>query len=327
IIDNSELTQQVYADQTTATGGVSFTTKGAWTSTITEKPAAAQSSQRRANSATADAPLWISIDPDHGDAAGDYTINIVLEANTTGADRTAIITIRCGETEISITVTQRTTTETGEQPETPRLITQIASSTVINYDIAGEVRISGADGEQETTTRGILNSNGTVKTIKWQNSDEQYISNMAYNAEDYLSDYDDNNYPFYEGCNAYRYQWNSGNFAAVTHKNCTTNDKTNLDMNVLCFDIFSYSILDNVRIYQYPSMFFALSGNTGKRSKNYLLKVNDNLLTPEYPNSIDPTLRKPCTEATAPAIGSVLATYYDRAFDGNAVWQFDGQDF
>ncbi|MDR0872778.1 MAG: hypothetical protein LBN27_04840, partial [Prevotellaceae bacterium] len=211
-----------------------------------------------------------------------------------------------------------------------------------NYDIAGEVRISSAEGQEyETTVRGILNSNGTVKTIKWQGgySDGQTTSNLAYNAEGYLSDYDDNNYPYYEGCNAYRYQWNGGNLAAVTHKNCTTqvyvdylgleysdklNDKTNLDLNVLCFDICSKFIDGEPRMYEYPSMFFALSGNTGKRSKNYLLKVNGNLQTPEYPN---PDPLKPYTEATAPAIGSVLATYYDRVFDGNAVWQFDGQDF
>ncbi|MDR0811881.1 MAG: hypothetical protein LBN23_06395, partial [Paludibacter sp.] len=159
-----------------------------------------------------------------------------------------------------------------------------------------------------------------------------------YNAEGYLSDYDDNS-SYSEDCNAYRYQWNSGNLAAVTQKNCTTqvyvdylgleysdklNDKTNLDLNVLCFDICSNSILDKESIYQYPSMFFALNGNTGKRSKNYLLKVND-LRDLEYGTPTDPD--RPYTEATAPVVGSVLNTYYRRAFDGNLVWQFDGQDF
>ena len=55
--------------------------------------------------------------PDHGDAAGDYTIQVVLGVNGTGEDRSATITITCGTTTITITVTQKGTTEDGKVPE------------------------------------------------------------------------------------------------------------------------------------------------------------------------------------------------------------------
>ena len=99
------LTQTVYADKTSGTSGVSFVTTGAWTSTITEGSA---------KSTKAGAASWISISPDHGDAAGAYTINISLAPNTSGEDRTATITIACNGEEIKITVTQTATTQEGK---------------------------------------------------------------------------------------------------------------------------------------------------------------------------------------------------------------------
>ncbi|MFR0894555.1 MAG: BACON domain-containing protein [Alistipes onderdonkii] len=45
--------------------------------------------------------------PDHGDAAGDYTITITLGVNTTGKNRRATVMIECGGTKITITVEQK----------------------------------------------------------------------------------------------------------------------------------------------------------------------------------------------------------------------------
>ena len=64
--DTRQLEQTVTADDTQAARGVTFTTEGAWTSTIAEKT-------------RAEAPDWIGISPDHGDAAGSYTLKITLE--------------------------------------------------------------------------------------------------------------------------------------------------------------------------------------------------------------------------------------------------------
>jgi hypothetical protein len=137
VANTSALTQNVFADQTEGQSGVTFTTTGAWTFTITEtttKSPAATVETVRAPSlqrAAANSPTWISISPDHGDKAGDYTIAITLQPNTTGADRAAIITVSCNGTEIAITVTQKSTTESGEEPE------------VFNRTITGQIKNVG----------------------------------------------------------------------------------------------------------------------------------------------------------------------------------------
>lgn len=104
--DTRELQQTASADDTQASKGVTFTTDGAWTSTIT--------------STRADAPDWITISPDHGDAAGTYTLKITLEPNTTAETREARITITCGTSKIEIIITQ-TGSGTPEDPDDPSI--------------------------------------------------------------------------------------------------------------------------------------------------------------------------------------------------------------
>jgi len=117
VADNSSLTQETFADNEQGSSGVTFTTTGAWTSSISEVSLSAQSVQMRSGTNPSD---WISISPDHGNSAGTYTIAIILETNMTGADRTAIITISCNGTDITITITQKGITEDGEVP-TPNI--------------------------------------------------------------------------------------------------------------------------------------------------------------------------------------------------------------
>jgi hypothetical protein len=112
IVTNQEqLIQNVFADELTGKSDVNFTTKGAWTSSVSENSILKSSAQF--------SPRWISISPDAGKEAGDYTITINLVKNLTGEDRTASITIICGETQITITVTQKGTKEDGTIPEEP----------------------------------------------------------------------------------------------------------------------------------------------------------------------------------------------------------------
>lgn len=68
--NQTELEQTVYADNTTGKSGITFTTTGAWTSSINE------SSLTRSDKTSS--PEWISIDPASGDKAGSYTISISL---------------------------------------------------------------------------------------------------------------------------------------------------------------------------------------------------------------------------------------------------------
>lgn len=95
--DIAQLEQEVAADATQSPSEVTFTTRGAWSSSITQTRAGI--------------PDWISISPDHGDEAGSYTIRISLTPNTGEEARTAVITIRCNGSEIQITITQ----EAGEE--------------------------------------------------------------------------------------------------------------------------------------------------------------------------------------------------------------------
>jgi hypothetical protein len=98
--NESPFNQIVNADETTGKSGVTFVTSGAWTSTITE------GTTKSTKSGTAS---WISIDPEHGDTAGEYTITISLQKNYTGEDRKATITISFDDMDITITVTQKGT--------------------------------------------------------------------------------------------------------------------------------------------------------------------------------------------------------------------------
>lgn len=107
--NHTELEQTVYADQTSGKSGVTFTTAGAWTSTISE------TSPTRSDKTSS--PEWISIDPASGDKAGSYTISISLSKNLTGVKRSATITIVCGGERITISITQEATTEEGKEPE------------------------------------------------------------------------------------------------------------------------------------------------------------------------------------------------------------------
>lgn len=110
ISNEKELNQTLYADE--QTGGISFVAEDDWTTTISE------------NVATKSAVSWITLNPDHG-TKGSYTISINLEPNLTGKKRTATITIVCGDTKITVTVTQEGTTESGEVPETNYLVSRI----------------------------------------------------------------------------------------------------------------------------------------------------------------------------------------------------------
>ena len=99
----------IFADETSGTPseGISFTTTGPWRATVAETRA----------EVSGGSPSWVTVSPDHGDAAGDYTITIGLGVNATGKDRRATITIECGSTKITITVEQKGTTEEGEVPD------------------------------------------------------------------------------------------------------------------------------------------------------------------------------------------------------------------
>ena len=90
--DVSQLVQM--AEAGAGSSSVAFTTLAAWSASIRDAGSEA-------------VPNWITLQPDHGDRAGSYNVQITLRPNTGEQSRTAIITLTCGSTQIEISVTQK----------------------------------------------------------------------------------------------------------------------------------------------------------------------------------------------------------------------------
>ena len=145
VADEETLNQTVYADEETGASIIEFSTITSWTSSINEEPT---------TQSTRDASeLWASISPSSG-GAGDHEIEITLEPNLTGADRTIIITITSGDATIEIRITQRYVREGGiamsykvvtlsEAGTLPDLLSATDKEVVTNLTVIGE--INGTD--------------------------------------------------------------------------------------------------------------------------------------------------------------------------------------
>ena len=165
---------EVYADETagTAEGGISFTTTGAWRATVAPVTKAEDAA------GTTD---WVQVVPDHGDAAGDYTIQVVLGVNATGEDRSATITITCGATVITITVTQKGTTESGEVPEEGT--DPVVPGTTTYPHLVSRIEFAYIPSRLEGSTEEELN-----RTYEFE-----------YDGEDRISKYSMKEYDYYDG--------------------------------------------------------------------------------------------------------------------------------
>lgn len=152
--DTRQLEQTAGADDTQGTQGVTFTTEAAWTSTITQT--------------RAEAPDWITISPDHGDAAGSYTIKITLDSNSSEETRTAKIVITCGTSKIEITVTQEGS-DTPEDPDDPNVGPTPASKWLVaevdqysnDNGLSGNIYVFGYDEQRRLTSVKAYENNHT----------------------------------------------------------------------------------------------------------------------------------------------------------------------
>lgn len=156
--DTRQLEQTVSADDTQSARGVTFTTEGAWTSTIAET--------------RAEAPTWISISPDRGDAAGSYTLKITLEPNTSGASRTATIVITCGTSKIEITVTQ----EGADDP-----IESTPANRIMRIDSRQQTIRNSGDSDPErwtSTSRFTYDDAGRLTCYEWDDTPENSADAM-----------------------------------------------------------------------------------------------------------------------------------------------------
>lgn len=101
--EGTQLNQTVSAESVRGESPLEFTTDGAWTAVVLQMPDDAEPSF----GTSGEEGFWISVSPDHGDAAGAYTMDITLQPNDTGADRKAVITIKCGNAKVEAYVTQQ----------------------------------------------------------------------------------------------------------------------------------------------------------------------------------------------------------------------------
>ena len=111
--DTRQLSQKIPAGQTAGNSEIFFSTNDAWNSAITDE-------------SRAEAPTWVRINPDHGDAAGDYDIRVETDPNTAEESRTAFIEITCGTNSILITIPQPGTDgEDTNEPDEPNIGEQV----------------------------------------------------------------------------------------------------------------------------------------------------------------------------------------------------------
>lgn len=101
-ISQEQLTQSAFADETERT--ISFTAAETWSTEINYKSAEAEEEQN-----------WITLSPAAGEA-GNITLTITFEVNYSGITRQAVIIIRCGGSETTISVEQDGKTEDGKVP-------------------------------------------------------------------------------------------------------------------------------------------------------------------------------------------------------------------
>lgn len=176
--DTRQLEQTVTADDTQAPQGVTFTTEGAWTSSIAETRSGA--------------PAWITISPDHGDAAGSYTLKITLQPNDSEESRTAKIIIACGSSKIEITVTQEGSDEPGvdptPKPESKWLITEVYQH--MDDEQSGTTYLFGYDDQRRLTSARIEGKHLSGENIPYEEITITYPDSRKIRLTDNIDDFD-----------------------------------------------------------------------------------------------------------------------------------------
>ncbi len=126
----TESQQTVYADDKQAPAPIRFTAKAAWTATVAEVQTKAE------GGSSVD---WLKLDAYSG-GAGDVSLTMTLEENTTGHDRKAEIRIECAGTTLTITVEQKGTkrgdsdVEDPNNPENPDQPTTDLKNRIVRID-------------------------------------------------------------------------------------------------------------------------------------------------------------------------------------------------
>lgn len=152
IISDNQKNQTAYADDVEK--GITFTATEAWRTNV-------DYTQMKAD---APAEQWVTLDPPSGEA-GEVTIKVSLQTNTSGKDRTATVHIISGSATITVTISQKGLTEDGKIPEVvepdPATVRQIAS---MKY----------YEGTEESEVRFTYDEQGRVKEYASYSGAKQY---------------------------------------------------------------------------------------------------------------------------------------------------------
>ncbi len=162
----AEENQTAFADEETS-GGVTFTAKSDWTATVTEG-----GSSRASASGVAWLRLMFGGTEKYNGTAGTFTLTVELDENYTGSTRSATITLRSGDTVITITIIQDGKTEEGVVPEPPG--PQPVAVTGVTLD---KTSLELNEGETATLKATVAPENATDKTVTWS-SDKPDIADV-----------------------------------------------------------------------------------------------------------------------------------------------------
>lgn len=156
--DVSQLVQM--AEAGAGSSRVAFTSLSAWSASIRDAGSEA-------------VPDWITLQPDHGDRAGSYNVQITLRPNTGQQSRTAIITITCGPTQIEISVTQKAPADGSDEGQERAPSGRLVRITEYENDRAEYFMIFAYDNANRLTSITTYNDAGMTSAAgSWEFSYE-----------------------------------------------------------------------------------------------------------------------------------------------------------
>lgn len=170
---HEQLMQTAYADnENTDGGGFSFTTDAPWMATVNEiepQVAGPASIQAKPVARTADDNannvVWLRLYNGNSEAysggAGTITLRIEIDKNYTGERREAMITIRSGNNNFTVTVVQEATKHDGSHNEAPVKVTDITLD---------KTELALRPGDKATLSATVTPADATIKSVVWSST-------------------------------------------------------------------------------------------------------------------------------------------------------------
>lgn len=159
-IDKKQLSQTAYADEADKT--ISFQAAKAWRTEVNYST----------TKAGGNAEQWITLDPPSGEA-GEVTIKVSLDVNTTGKDRQATISIICGGTTVTVVIEQKAETSSGEALQRKKLVASVAIHTVKHW-------VESDDESDELYTFSYDNRNRLTEQRYKDNNNIEWLHQFSY---------------------------------------------------------------------------------------------------------------------------------------------------